>query len=34
MRAYEYQKAIERKEKIIVGVNEFVSRTSRPSTFF
>jgi methylmalonyl-CoA mutase, N-terminal domain len=28
--AYAYQKAVERKEKIIVGVNEFVTQEERP----
>jgi len=28
--AYAYQQAIERKEKIVVGVNEFVSEEKRP----
>ena len=28
--SYEYQKAIERKEKIIVGVNEFVMENEPP----
>jgi len=29
--AYRFQQAVERKEKVIVGVNEFVQRTNRRS---
>ncbi len=32
--AYKYQQAIERKEKIIVGVNEFVTKESTQSSVF